>query len=74
VDFILVEGYMNANKPSIEVLRASNGYKLIGSLNQRIALVSDLRLEVGVPRFHLDDVERIAGFIEERYQSKHHDS
>lgn len=67
VDLILVEGYRNSNKPSIEVLRAANSYELIGSQEQRIALASDLRLEVGAPRFHLDDVEGIAGFIEERY-------
>lgn len=67
VDLILVEGYKNSEKPSIEVLRASNSHVLIGSKEQRIALASDLRLEVGVPRFHLDDIQGIASFLEERF-------
>jgi molybdopterin-guanine dinucleotide biosynthesis adapter protein len=67
VDLILVEGYKRANKPSIEVVRAANSHELIGSPEQRIALVSDLDLEAGVPRFDLDDVQGIARFIEERF-------
>jgi molybdopterin-guanine dinucleotide biosynthesis protein B len=67
VDLILVEGYKNSQKPSIEVLRASNSSELIGSAEQRVAIASDFHLEAGVPIFHLDDIERIAGFIEERF-------
>jgi molybdopterin-guanine dinucleotide biosynthesis adapter protein len=67
VDLILVEGYKNSQKPSIEVLRASNSAELIGSAEQRIALASDIHLDAGVPCFHLDDLEGIAGFIEARF-------
>lgn len=67
VDLILVEGYKSSNKPSIEILRAANHYRLVGSSEQRIALVTDMRLEVGVPRFALDDIEGITRFIEERF-------
>jgi molybdopterin-guanine dinucleotide biosynthesis protein B len=66
-DLILVEGYKRANKPSIEVVRAENGLELIGSPGQHIALATDLHLDIGVPRFHLDDAAGIAAFIVERY-------
>lgn len=67
VDLILVEGYKRANKPSIEVVRAAKSNELIGSPEQRIAVATDIPLEVDVPRFHLDDIQGIAGFIEENY-------
>jgi molybdopterin-guanine dinucleotide biosynthesis adapter protein len=63
VDLILVEGYKSSNKPSIEVVRAANGHELIGSPEQHIAIASDLPLDVGVPRFHLDDIQAIAEFL-----------
>jgi molybdopterin-guanine dinucleotide biosynthesis protein MobB len=67
VDLILVEGYKNSKKPSIEVLRASTNQELIGSPEQLIAVVSDLPLDVGVPLFRLDDIQGIAEFIEKRF-------
>jgi molybdopterin-guanine dinucleotide biosynthesis protein B len=67
VDLILVEGYKRSNKPSIEVVRATPVRELIGSVEQRIAIASDLPLEAGVPRFHLDDVQGIAEFIVESF-------
>lgn len=69
VDLILVEGYKRSNKPSLEVLRAANSFELIGSTEQRIALVSDVVLDTGVPRFDLEDIPGIVGFIEERFLS-----
>jgi molybdopterin-guanine dinucleotide biosynthesis protein B len=66
-DLILAEGYKQANKPSLEVLRAANSAELIGSPEQRIALVSDLRLEVGVPHFEFDDIQGIVGLIEKHF-------
>lgn len=67
VDLILVEGYKKSNKPSIEVVRQAKSAELVGSTEQRIAVASDLPLEVGVPWFHLDDTQGIAGFIEVKY-------
>ena len=69
MDLILVEGYKRSNKPSLEVLRAANSFELIGTIEQRIALVSDVALETGVPRFDLEDIPGIVGFIEERFLS-----
>jgi molybdopterin-guanine dinucleotide biosynthesis protein MobB len=73
VDLILVEGYKSSNKPSIEVVRLTNGDELIDGADQLIAVASELPLDVGAPRFHLDDIEGIAGFIEERFLKEQRD-
>jgi len=70
VDLILVEGYKRANKPSIEVLRSANSEELIASEEQRVALVSDLPLDLGIPHFELDDIQGIANLIEALFLKK----
>lgn len=67
VDLILVEGYKQAKKPSLEVVRAANSQELIGSREQRFAVAADFPLDLGVPRFGLDDVQGIADLIEVRF-------
>ena len=67
VDLILVEGYKQAEKPSLEVLRAANSQELIGSHEQRFAVAADFPLDLGVSQFGLDDVQGIADLIEARF-------
>ncbi len=67
VDLILVEGYKQAEKPSLEVVRAANNRELIGSQEQRFAVAADFPLDLGVPHFALDDVQGIADLIETRF-------
>lgn len=67
VDIILVEGYRQANKPTIEVVRSANSRELIGSTEQRLAVAADFPLEIDVPQYDLNDVQGIADFIEERF-------
>jgi molybdopterin-guanine dinucleotide biosynthesis protein B len=67
VDLILVEGYRQAEKPSIEVVRAANCQDLIGSPGQRFALVADFQFDLDVPQFDLDDVQGIANLVEQRF-------
>lgn len=67
VDLILVEGYKQANKPHIEIVRAANSQSLVGTPERRIAVVTDLPLNLGVPRFSLEDIEGITGFIKSRF-------
>ena len=67
VDLILVEGYKQAEKPSLEVVRAANSRELIGSREQRFAVAADFPLDLGVPQFSLDDVQAIADLIETRF-------
>jgi len=67
VDLILVEGYKQANKLAIEVVRAANSTELVCNSKKRIAVAADLPLELGVPQFGLDDVVEIADLIEQRF-------
>jgi molybdopterin-guanine dinucleotide biosynthesis protein B len=67
VDIILAEGYKQALKPTIEVLRAANSKELIGSQEQRIAVVADYALDLGVPRFDAQDVGGIVDLIEQKF-------
>ena len=67
VDLILVEGYKQAEKPALEVLRAESSRELIGSREQRFAVAADFPLDLGVPHFGLDDVREIADLIEARF-------
>jgi molybdopterin-guanine dinucleotide biosynthesis protein B len=67
VDLILVEGYKQAEKPSLEVLRADNSRELIGSPEQRFAVAADFPLDLPVPQYSLDDVQGIADLIEGRF-------
>lgn len=70
VDLILVEGYKQAGKPSLEVVRSENSRALIGSLEQRFAVAADFPLDLGVPQFSLDDVQGIADLVEQRFLKK----
>ncbi len=67
VDIILVEGYRQANRPALEVVRAANTLEMVSSPDQRFAVAADVPLDVDVPQFHLDDVEAIADLIETKY-------
>lgn len=67
VDLILVEGYKQAEKPSLEVLRAENSRELIGSREQRFAVAADFPLDLRVPQFSPDDIQGIADLIEGRF-------
>lgn len=70
VDLILVEGYKQAGKPSLEVVRYANSQDLIGSREQRFAVAADFPLNLGVPHFGLNDVHAIADLIEQRFLIK----
>lgn len=67
VDLILVEGYRQANKPTLEVLRAAKSRELIGNPAQRFALAADVPLEAGVPQFDLEDIGGIADLIARKF-------
>jgi molybdopterin-guanine dinucleotide biosynthesis adapter protein len=66
VDIILVEGYMRARQPTIEIIRASLGTEIISSGEQLIALVTDIDLDVKVPQFNINAVPKIVEFVEHR--------
>ena len=56
-----------AEKSSLEVVRAANSRELVGSQEQRFAVIADFPLDLGVPQFGLDDVWGIANLIETRF-------
>ncbi|MBN1147504.1 MAG: molybdopterin-guanine dinucleotide biosynthesis protein B [Anaerolineales bacterium] len=66
VDLILTEGYKQAGKPALEVVRLENGLQLICDPEQLFAVASDTPLETSAPQFDLEDISQIAGLIEER--------
>jgi molybdopterin-guanine dinucleotide biosynthesis protein MobB len=67
VDIILTEGYQQAGKPTLEIVRSERGTELISSPDQLIAVTSDIPLEIEVPNFDLDDIKSMVDLIEDRY-------
>lgn len=63
-DLVLTEGFKDAPYPKIEVVRAARGGEpLCGPADGLVALVTDGALDLGVPRFGLDEIEPLARFI-----------
>lgn len=64
VDIILAEGYKGEDKPKVEVFRPGVQNNLLclndGNL---IALMSDADVDLGVPRFQIDDIKGLADFL-----------
>ena len=66
-DLALTEGYRRADKPKIEVVRAERSREPICAAEELVALATDLPLDLGVPRFGLDDAEGICDLLEARF-------
>jgi molybdopterin-guanine dinucleotide biosynthesis protein MobB len=69
VDIIITEGYSQEKKPKIEVFRSEAHQKLLGPTEELLAIASDIPWEIGVPCYHIDDVQGIAGEIEKYIHS-----
>ena len=70
MDLVITEGFKKERKPKIEVVRAArHSDPLLTSDRHLVAVVSDTQIDVNVPKFGLDDIEKIAAFIEEEYLS-----
>jgi molybdopterin-guanine dinucleotide biosynthesis protein B len=68
MDIIITEGFKRLDKPKIEVFRSAlHSQPLCTAADNRIALASDIPIDVDCPRFDIDDVEAVADFIEERF-------
>ena len=64
MDLILTEGYKRENKPKIEIYRPeAHPEPLCRQDDHLIALVSDTEMDLGVPRFGLDDAGGVAEFL-----------
>ena len=70
MDLVITEGFKKERKPKIEVVRAArHSDPLLTSDRHLVAVVSDTQIDVNVPKFGLDDIEKLAAFIEEKYLS-----
>lgn len=64
VDLVLVEGYKRDLHPKVEAHRAETGNPLIALDDKTVkAVAADTEVELDLPVFDLNDVERIADFI-----------
>lgn len=63
VDLILVEGYKNAHKPTIEVIRSQVYQEIISDPKYCLAIVSDIHFHTHLPLFDLSDIHGISSMI-----------
>ena len=70
MDIVLTEGFKRSGMPQVEVFlstahqRPMHDKDAPGTL---VAVMSDVPLDLGVPRFHIDDIPALAIFIESRF-------
>jgi len=68
VDIILVEGYKAAKRPKIEVIRREIGTEIISSLENLVAVLTDVEeLAAPVPKLNINDSSGVADFIIKYY-------
>jgi molybdopterin-guanine dinucleotide biosynthesis protein B len=70
VDIILTEGYLQAGKPTIQVIREANGLELIGPAEQCIAIATDAMLLVETPCYDLNDFVALADLLDRLFLSE----
>jgi molybdopterin-guanine dinucleotide biosynthesis protein B len=69
VDIILTEGYKRENKPKIEIFRREAHIEpLCVNDSNLIALMSNADVDLGVPRFALNDIEGLAHFLTQHFK------
>jgi molybdopterin-guanine dinucleotide biosynthesis protein B len=67
LDIILTEGYRQAGKPSLEIVRPETGTDLVSDPEQLFAIATDLPLESDVPLINLEDISEMVDLIVERF-------
>ncbi len=68
VDIVITEGYKQEHAPKIEVFRAgSHPTPVFTDGRDLIALVTDTSFDLGVPCMGLDEIDRLADFIEKKF-------
>ncbi len=71
VDIIITEGYKNKDKPKIEIFRSeAHDEPLCKNDDSLVALVSDASLDLGVPRFELEDIKGLADLVERKFLAR----
>ncbi len=70
LDLVLTEGFKMENKPKIEVFRStSHSEPLCLDDENLIAMVSDTDFNLKIPTFQMEDIKKLASFIEKRFLS-----
>lgn len=67
LDVVITEGYKWARKSQVEVFRKSAHEHPLYTKEEPhplLAVMSDVDIDLGVPRFHIDDVQGLADFVE----------
>jgi molybdopterin-guanine dinucleotide biosynthesis protein MobB len=67
VAIILVEGYKQAGKPSIEIIRGDLGARPLGRTEQLFAIASNVSFNAPVPVFDLNDVKGMVEAIADKF-------
>jgi molybdopterin-guanine dinucleotide biosynthesis adapter protein len=68
VDIVLTEGYKQGDTPKIEIFREGlREHPVCRDDPRLIGLVTDTRVDLGVPRFALDDIKGLAAFLIDRF-------
>ena len=68
MDLLITEGYKRSRQPKIEVVRTARNPDLCCQNDPNLtAVVSDAPVEVDVPHFGLNDIVRLADFIESSF-------
>ena len=72
VDLILAEGFKRQSLPKIEIFRTDGPYDtpLFMDHPDLIAMVTNAPVTPSVPVFGLDDIESVAGFVQECYLTR----
>ncbi|MDA8443265.1 MAG: molybdopterin-guanine dinucleotide biosynthesis protein B [Peptococcaceae bacterium] len=67
VDLILTEGYKHGDRPKIEVFRQGVYDELVCAADELIAIATDVKFELGIPCYDLDDAAGLVDRIEELF-------
>lgn len=68
MDLVITEGYKKEAKPKIEVVRSARHTDVLLKADRNlVAVVSDIDHKLDVPVFDLEDIDRLADFIEGKY-------
>jgi molybdopterin-guanine dinucleotide biosynthesis protein B len=70
VDVIFTEGYKREGRTCIEIFRPPVADAPVCPQDELVAIVSDVPVYPGLPRFGLDDPAGMADFLETRFLSK----
>ena len=63
VDLVLTEGFKQGNKPKIEVFRSAAHQELLCNAGELLAIASDVKWEMGVPCYDINDIAGITGEV-----------